>query len=168
MSNERKIITGIDPETGHVGPRYEMDPDSPAYQPIQPRSLTPELLAAKFVGSLGAKLAEYEDAETAIAVYRQANVTINELKRIKELCLDLAQSELRANGETHRATVLGSAGWSQPKRRAWTKAHGSMPLPWNRTWPKSRLILTGLKSCSKWPRNRLWCCPSRPFLSGNQ
>lgn len=130
--NERKIITGIDPETGHVGPRYEMDPDSPAYQPIQPRSLTPELLAAKFVGSLGAKLAEYEDAETAIAVYRQANVTINELKRIKELCLDLAQSELRANGETHRATVLGSAGWSQPKtprldKGAWEHAAALEP-----------------------------------------
>lgn len=75
---------------------------------------------------------EIGDAETAIAVYRQANVTINELKRIKELCLDLAQSELRANGETHRATVLGSAGWSQPKtprldKGAWEHAAALEP-----------------------------------------
>ncbi len=63
------------------------------------------------------KLTQYEDAETAIAVYREANFIIAQLEDVKKAALNLAESELRSTGETGRKTPFGSCGWTQPKTR---------------------------------------------------
>jgi hypothetical protein len=63
------------------------------------------------------KLAQYEDAETAIAVYREANHIISQFEEIKQAALNLAESELRSTGETSYKTAIGSCGWTQPKTR---------------------------------------------------
>lgn len=49
---------------------------------------------------LAQKLAQYEDADTAIAVYKEANFIISQLEEVKRAALNLAESELRATGET--------------------------------------------------------------------
>lgn len=63
------------------------------------------------------KLTQYEDAETAIAVYKEANLAISQFEEIKQAALSLAESELRSTGETGRKTAIGSCGWTQPKTR---------------------------------------------------
>lgn len=66
---------------------------------------------------LAQKLAQYEDADTAIAVYKEANFIISQLEEVKRAALNLAESELRATGETGRKTAAGSCGWTIPKTR---------------------------------------------------
>lgn len=73
------------------------------------------------------KLTQHEDAETAIAVYKEANHIIGLFEEVKQAALSLAENELRSTGETGRKTIAGSCGWTQPKTRqldkdAWQKA----------------------------------------------
>lgn len=63
------------------------------------------------------KLTQYEDADTAIAVYKEANFIISQLEEVKKAALSLAESELRSTGEAGRKTVAGSCGWTVPKTR---------------------------------------------------
>lgn len=76
---------------------------------------------------LAQKLAQYEDADTAIAVYKEANLLISQLEEVKQAALNLAESELRTTGEVSRKTVAGNCGWTAPKTKqldkaAWTAA----------------------------------------------
>lgn len=75
------------------------------------------------------KLTEYEDLETAVAVYKEANFLIAQFEDVKKAALSLAESELRSTGETGRKTAIGSCGWTQPKtpqldKEAWAAAIG--------------------------------------------
>lgn len=63
------------------------------------------------------KLTQYEDGDTAIAVYKEANLAISQLEEVKRAALALAESELRQAGEVSRKTVAGSCGWTAPKTR---------------------------------------------------
>lgn len=77
---------------------------------------------------LAQELAQYEDADTAIAVYKEANLLISQFEEVKKAALNLAESELLATGETNLKTAIGSCGWSQPKTRqldkdAWQAGH---------------------------------------------
>ena len=76
---------------------------------------------------LALKLSEYEDVETAIVVYKEANFIIKQYQKVKKAALNLAENELRINGEEHRKTAIGSCGWTQPRvkvldEKEWTNA----------------------------------------------
>lgn len=64
---------------------------------------------------LAQKLTQYEDADTAIAVYKEANFIIAQFEDVKKAALNLAENELRSTGETVRKTTIGSCGWTVPK-----------------------------------------------------
>lgn len=63
------------------------------------------------------KLTQYEDGDTAIAVYKEANLAISQFEEVKKAALALAENELRSTGEVSRKTVAGSCGWTAPKTR---------------------------------------------------
>lgn len=71
---------------------------------------------------LAQKLAQYEDADTAIAVYKEASLLIGQLEDVKQSALSLAESELRSTGEVSRKTIVGSCGWTSPKTKQLNKA----------------------------------------------
>lgn len=60
-------------------------------------------------------LTQYEDAASAIAVYKECNLAIAEYEKIKEAALQLAQNSLEETGETTLKTLVGSCGWTEPK-----------------------------------------------------
>jgi hypothetical protein len=61
-------------------------------------------------------LNRFEDVKSAIAVYREANAIIKEYQQVKEIALDLARSDMEADGVLHHKDDFGSAGWTEPKR----------------------------------------------------
>jgi hypothetical protein len=72
-------------------------------------------------------LAQYEDAESAIVVYKEANLAIAGYEEVKKAALQLAEQALIDTGEAHLKTLIGSAGWTEPKKpqldeEAWAKA----------------------------------------------
>lgn len=94
------------------------------------------------------RLAQYEDAETAIAVYKEANHAIGQFEEVKQAALSLAENELRSTGETSYKTAVGSCGWTQPKTRqldkdAWQAAVAEdsdlSAVQTNFNWAKSLL-----------------------------
>jgi hypothetical protein len=88
---------------------------------------TIERTATELVAQLNARLAQYEDAETAISVYKMANWLINRLAEVKEAALDLAEHDMRDRSLDALQTPVGSAGWTEPKatqldEEAWREA----------------------------------------------
>lgn len=63
------------------------------------------------------KLTQHEDADTAIAVYKEANFIIGQYEEVKKAALNLAENELRLSGEAERKTIAGSCGWTKPKAK---------------------------------------------------
>lgn len=60
-------------------------------------------------------LTQYEDAESAIAVYKEANLAIAQYQAVKDAALSLAENALRESGETNLKSIAGSCGWTTPK-----------------------------------------------------
>ncbi len=83
------------------------------------------------------KLTQYEDIDTAIAVYKEANFYIGQYDEVKKACLSLAENKLMATGEVHRKTIGGSCGWTEPKVKKLNEAR------W-REAVKSNLKMAGL------------------------
>ena len=76
---------------------------------------TPEAVASDVISLLQQGLAQQEDAETAIAVYKLCNWIISELDSVKRDALALAEQELTAKGQSALRTPTGSAGWTEPE-----------------------------------------------------
>lgn len=70
---------------------------------------------------LAQKLTQYEDVDTAIAVYKEANFIIGQLEDVKKAALSLAENELGLSGEVKRETIAGSCGWTAPKTKQLNK-----------------------------------------------
>lgn len=67
------------------------------------------------------------DAETAIAIYKQAGFFIGSLKKIQSEALGIAESNLRETGEVHLKSAIGSCGWTKSRvaqidKAAWQAA----------------------------------------------
>lgn len=75
----------------------------------------PEVVASELVTLLQQQLTEYEEAETAIAIYKLCNWVIGQLDLIKQEALTLTEQELTARGMPALKTPIGSAGWTQPE-----------------------------------------------------
>lgn len=75
----------------------------------------PEAVASDVVTLLQQGLAQQEDAETAIAVYKLCNWLISELDRVKRDALALAEQDLAEKGQPALRTPTGSAGWTEPE-----------------------------------------------------
>jgi phage terminase large subunit GpA-like protein len=86
----------------------------------------------KSEAELAAILAQFEDVDSAIAVYKEANAAIAQFEEIKKAALSLAENELRSTGEVAKRTAVGSCGWTQPKtpqldKTAWEAAISENP-----------------------------------------
>jgi hypothetical protein len=57
----------------------------------------------------------FEDATSAIAVYLEAQSYIKQFEEVKEVALNCAQADMKADGVVHSKTDFGSAGWTRPK-----------------------------------------------------
>lgn len=93
---------------------------------------TPEAVASDVITLLQQGLAQQEDAETAIAVYKLCNWIISELDHVKRDALTLAEQELTAKGQAALRTPAGSAGWTEPEVKqldeaAWLRALAQNP-----------------------------------------
>jgi ribosomal protein L11 methylase PrmA len=93
---------------------------------------TADQIARQLISQLTGKLAQHENAESAIDVYKTANWIISELDEVKETALDLAQRDMQQRGLDALRTPAGSAGWTEPKAKqlneqAWTEALAKDP-----------------------------------------
>lgn len=93
---------------------------------------TPEAIANDVITLLQQGLAQQEDAEAAIAVYKLCNWLIGELDRVKRDALALAEQDLAAKGQAALRTPAGSAGWTEPEIKqldetAWLHALAQNP-----------------------------------------
>ena len=71
-----------------------------------------------------AKLRQYETAESAIAVYKEAAGQIKAFKEVQQAALDCARTEMESDGVLHAKFEHGSVGWTKPRtpkldRDAW-------------------------------------------------
>lgn len=80
---------------------------------------------------LAQKLTQYEDVDTAIVVYREANLAIAEFEKVKQAALSLAENELRSTGEANHKSIAGSCGWTQPKTKQLDKGAWQAALATN-------------------------------------
>lgn len=92
----------------------------------------PEAVASDVITLLQQGLAQQEDADTAIAVYKLCNWIINELDHVKRDALTLAEQDLTAKGQATLRTPAGSAGWTEPEVKqldeaAWRSALAQNP-----------------------------------------
>ena len=60
-------------------------------------------------------LRRHESAESAIAVWKEAQGYIKQFEEVKAAALDCARSEAEITGAVHQKFEHGSAGWTQPK-----------------------------------------------------
>ncbi|MDQ4076779.1 MAG: hypothetical protein M3220_11115 [Chloroflexota bacterium] len=86
----------------------------------------------ELIAQLTEQLAQNEDAESAIDVYKRANWIISQLDEVKDSALELAQQDMEARGLEHLKTPAGSAGWTEPRARqlneqAWMAALAQEP-----------------------------------------
>jgi hypothetical protein len=86
------------------------------------RSVTSQVLA-----ELSDRLAETEDAETAIAIYKIANLIAGQLEDIERAALTLAERDMKHREVEALTTAVGSAGWARPEaeqvdEKAWRRA----------------------------------------------
>jgi len=93
---------------------------------------SPEQTATRLIAQLAGKLQQYEDVETAIDVYKTANWIIRRLQEVKEIALDLAESDMDHRRLDKIDTPIGSAGWTEPKAKqldeeAWANAMAQNP-----------------------------------------
>ena len=92
----------------------------------------PELNAREPMYSLRQKLAEAQDAETAIAIYKEADEIRRQLEEIQTSARDLAQQDMQARGLESLQTPVGQAHWQQPEepvldQTAWAEAVAEDP-----------------------------------------
>jgi hypothetical protein len=76
-----------------------------------------ESVTSQVAVELNRKLAEAEDAETAIAVYKMANWIISQLEEVKKAAISLAEEDMQQQQINNLKTPVGSAGWTQPRIR---------------------------------------------------
>jgi hypothetical protein len=78
-------------------------------------SLTPTADEARvaLVQALAGVMAR-ENLEDAALAYKLAGLTIKELEDVKTAALGMAEQIMRASGETHARTVVGTLGWTAP------------------------------------------------------
>lgn len=74
-------------------------------------------IVAQLIAQLRAQLAEAEDAETAIAIYKKANWAESLLEEVKHAAIVLAQQDMEQRGIDALKTAVGSAGWTKPEVR---------------------------------------------------
>ena len=76
-------------------------------------------------------LKKYEDAESAILVYKEAGAItaafVEPYNVVRKTAKAMAEGELRTAGERKRITSTGNCGWTQPKKpvldaAAWKEA----------------------------------------------
>jgi superfamily I DNA and RNA helicase len=63
---------------------------------------------------MAGKLAEYEDVNSAIAIYKTVNVAIKHLETVKKMALTQAEAIMSQNGVKYHQGMAGSAGWTKP------------------------------------------------------
>jgi hypothetical protein len=88
---------------------------------------TAEEIVTELLADLRSELAQEEDAERAIEVYKMANWIISQLDELKESALKLAEQDMQQRNLTSLKIMAGSAGWTVPKakqlnERAWKEA----------------------------------------------
>ena len=76
-----------------------------------------EQTGKQLIAQLTEQLTQYEEAETAISVYKTANWIISQLEEVKHSALTLAEQEMRQKGLEVLKTLLGSAGWTKPQAK---------------------------------------------------
>lgn len=81
------------------------------------KEYTTDQVVAQLIAQLRAQLAEEEDAEMAIAVYKKANWAESLLEEVKHTALILAQQDMEQRGIDALKTAVGSAGWTKPEAR---------------------------------------------------
>lgn len=74
-------------------------------------------LIGQLCAALGAALAEHEDVESAIAVYKEAACYVDKLEEIQDGAKQFAEMILRETGEAHVKTATGTAGWTKPRTK---------------------------------------------------
>ncbi|HEX2981505.1 MAG TPA: hypothetical protein VHO48_14655 [Anaerolineaceae bacterium] len=74
-----------------------------------------EQLTERLTAELRRILAECEDAESAVDVYKTINWAINQVEQVKQEALDLAEQDMLQKGQEDLKTPSGSAGWTDPK-----------------------------------------------------
>jgi hypothetical protein len=60
-------------------------------------------------------LHEFEDATSAISVYKEAVGYIKAFKEVQQAALDCAAAEMQSDGVLHTKTDFGTAGWTKPR-----------------------------------------------------
>lgn len=93
---------------------------------------TVETMVNDLVTRLRQQLAQQEDAETAIAVYKLCNWLSSQVDLVKQEALALAEQDLKERGLAALRSPLGSAGWTQPEVKqldeaAWLAALAQYP-----------------------------------------
>jgi hypothetical protein len=88
---------------------------------------TPQELTDRLINLLTVRLAEQEDTESAITVYKMANWIISRLEAVKQSAINLAEQDMRMNRRKSVRTPEGSAGWTHPRvsqlnESAWQEA----------------------------------------------
>lgn len=77
----------------------------------------PEIKTAE---ELAAILKKYEDAESAILVYKEAGAIMKAFDEpydaVRMTAKAMAQADLRLGGERKRVTNTGNCGWTKPKK----------------------------------------------------
>jgi hypothetical protein len=86
-----------------------------------------EEIVSELLAELRSELAQEEDAERAVEVYKMANWIISQLEELKESALKLAEQDMQQRNLTSLKTMAGSAGWTVPQarqlnERAWKEA----------------------------------------------
>lgn len=71
---------------------------------------------------LAAILAQYEDEESAILVYKEAASIMAEYNKVKQQCVQMVEASLIASGKTKLVLDVGTAGWSAPKKKKLNEA----------------------------------------------
>ncbi|MFN2289875.1 MAG: hypothetical protein ACK2UC_01670 [Anaerolineae bacterium] len=91
-----------------------------------------ELNAREPIYSLRQKLAEAQDAETALAIYKEAGEMRRQLEEIQASARALAEEDLQERGLESLETPVGHAHWQQPEepvldQAAWAEAVAEDP-----------------------------------------
>ncbi len=77
-------------------------------------------LIVKTPEELSAILKKYEDAESAILVYKEAGAIIKAFDEpydtVRKTAKAMAEADLRGTGERKRVTNTGNCGWTKPKK----------------------------------------------------
>lgn len=61
------------------------------------------------------KLTQYNDIETATALWAEANTMEKRYKEIKDMCRGIVENHLRETGKLKGKTQTCAYGWTQPK-----------------------------------------------------